>query len=232
VGSRSALSQLTLPAAPTAPGQTATKAYVDLGLRTVSDLNSITSPTTGQLALLTTDLMIYRHTGSGWLGIMHTTAGGGYAKYKRTSAQSNAFIAATWVRQAFNVAVDTSADVTPNAGFFDMFTLNRGGVWQVDASTRANITNVSAVRYLYGIFPAATPGSSTYKVTTTNEVAADTNSTNLNVSLRRRFAAGDVISVAATRLGNSGAGGGNNAASEANATDEGWCQITFHWRGP
>lgn len=219
-----------MPVAPTASGQTATKAYADQGLRTVSDLNSIASPVTDQLALLTTDKMLYRYTGSAWLGIMHTASGGGYAKYKRTSAQANAFVAATWTRQAFNVAVDTSSDVTPNASF-NQFTLVRGGLWDIDAAVRANITNVDPVRYLLGIFPGATPGSDTYKVTTCNEPLASSNSTNLSVSLSRRFAANSVICVAGNRLGNSGAGGGDNAASEASSTDD-WCQITFHWRGP
>lgn len=231
MGARSSLSQLVLPAAPTASGQAATKAYADQGVRTWSSLGDITSPVTGQLALLTTDLMIYRYTGSAWLGIRHTAAGGGFAKYKRTSAQSAAFVAAQWTRQAFNVAVDTSADVTPN-GSFNQFTLNRAGAWDIDASVRANVTNVDPVRYLLGLFPGGTPGSNSYKVTTENEPLASSNSTNLSVRVSRRFAANDVVCVAGNRLGNSGAGGGADAASEANSTDEGWCQITFHWRGP
>lgn len=230
MGSRSALSQITLPGVPTASGQASSKAYVDQSMRTVSDLGNITSPVTGQLALLTTDLMIYRYTGSAWLGIMHTAVGGGHAKYKRTSGQANAIGAGVWVRQAFDVEVDASADVTPLAVWFDLFTLNRTGLWEIDASTRAGTTNVASVRYQYGLFPYATPGSNAYKVITNNEPAANANSTNLSVDVRRRFTSGDQICVALRRDGNGG-GGGDNAASEANSTDD-WCQISLRWVGP
>jgi hypothetical protein len=201
------------------------------GLVTVAALADVTDPYSGQLVILSTDSMLYRWTGSAWLGVLHTAVNGGHAKYKRTSAQANAFVAATWVRQAFDVAVNTSADVVPN-GSSDQFTLQRGGTWDIDASVRANITNVAAMRYQLGIFPGASPGTSAYKVTTVNEPLADTNSTNLAVAVRRRFAAGDIICIAGIRTGNSGGGGGNNAASEANSTDEGWCQLDLRWVGP
>lgn len=198
---------------------------------TVDALGDITDPVAGQTVLLTTDSMIYRYTGSAWLAVLHTAPGGGYAKYTRHAAQSNAFVAAQWTRQAFNIAVDTTPDVTAN-GSFNQFTFVRGGVWDVDASVRANITNVDPVRYLLGIFPGNTPGTGAYKVTTENEPLASSNSTNLNVRVKRRFAGNDVICIASNRLGNSGAGGGNNAASEASSTEEGWCQLTLRWCGP
>lgn len=231
MASRSALSQITLPGVPTASGHASSKAYVDQSMRTVDSLASITSPVTGQLALLTTDLMIYRWTGSAWLGIMHTAVNGGHAKYTRTSGQANAIGAAVWVRQAFNIAIDTTPDVTPLADWFDMFTLNRTGLWEIDASTRAGTTNVASVRYQYGIFPYATPGTGAYKVITNNEPAANANSTNLSVAVRRRFTSGTQICVAVRRDGNGG-GGGDNAASEASATEEGWCQLSLRWAGP
>lgn len=130
--SRTALSQLTLPAAPTASGQASTKAYVDLGMRTVSDLNSISSPATGQLALLTTDLMIYRYTGSAWLGVMHTAPGGGFARYRKitTGQQLNS---GAPTKLQFPTGVNTHGDISPN-GAFDIFTLNRGGCWTINAT--------------------------------------------------------------------------------------------------
>lgn len=196
----------------------------------VGALSDITDPVAGQTVLLTTDLMIYRYTGSAWLAVMHTAPGGGYARYKRTTAQSDAFVAAQWIRQAFDVAVNTSPDVTPN-GSFDQFTLVRGGTWDIDAVVRANITNVDSVRYLLGVFPGNTPGSGTYKVTTENEPVAASNSTNLNVRVKRRFNANDVICVAGNRLGNTFSGGGDNADSEASTTED-WCAISFQWCGP
>jgi hypothetical protein len=123
---------MTLPAAPTATGQASTKAYTDEGLRTVSSLASITSPVTGQLALLTTDSMIYRYTGSAWLGILHTAPGAGFARYHRlTTGQSIPTSAPT--RLAFNTVVNSHADITAN-GAVDTFTLNRTGTWHLEAN--------------------------------------------------------------------------------------------------
>lgn len=224
MSSRASLSQLTLPTAPTASGQAATKSYVDESLRTVSSLASITSPVTGQLALLTTDLMIYRWTGSAWLGIMHTAVDGGHARYRRTTGQANAFVTGEWTRQAYNVAVDTDADVSPNVAF-DRFTMNRTGLWEIDASSRSGATTVDLARYHLGIFPGATPGTGTYKVCpTVIEQFATTNATNLGVSLRRRFTAGADICVASWRSG------GDNASSDA--SDEGFCSLDMRWVGP
>lgn len=132
MASIAALSQLTLPVAPAASGQAATKAYTDEGLRTVSSLASITSPVTGQLALLTTDSMIYRYTGSAWLGVQHTAAGAGYARYERWTTQ--AISSGTVTKLAFTTAASTHADVTAN-GSFDVFTLNRAGTWRIAATS-------------------------------------------------------------------------------------------------
>lgn len=132
MASTAALSQVTLPAAPTATGQAATKAYVDQGLRTVSSLASITSPVTGQLALLTTDLMIYRYTGSAWLGILHTSPGAGFARYHRITT-GQALAGSTVTKLAFNTTIASHADITANGGL-DTFTLNRAGTWHVEAN--------------------------------------------------------------------------------------------------
>lgn len=131
MSSISALSQVALPAAPTASGQAANKAYVDQGMRSVSSLASITSPVTGQLALLTTDLMIYRYTGSAWLGVLHTAPGGGFARYERATGQPINSSAPT--KLALTTAVSTHADISAN-GTFDVFTLNRGGTWRVEGT--------------------------------------------------------------------------------------------------
>lgn len=104
---------------------------VAAGLATVSALADITAPATGQLALLTTDSMIYRYTGSAWLAVRHTAAGGGFARYTRTTAQSIPNLTVTKI--ALTTAVTTHADVSPN-GAFDVFTLNRAGVWRIGAS--------------------------------------------------------------------------------------------------
>lgn len=144
--SRTALSQVTLPTAPTASGQAATKAYADQGMRTVSALANITSPVTGQLALLTTDSMIYRYTGSAWLGVMHTAAGGGFARYERTTALAIQHAAPG--RFPLSTAVSTHADVTAN-GAFDLFTVNRAGTWRFAATICYPASSAGAARALW-----------------------------------------------------------------------------------
>lgn len=152
-----------------------------------------------------------------------------FAKYYRTSNQSNAFTAATWVKQAYNVALETHAEVTPDAGFDD-WTLNKAGIWEIHASTRANVTNVDPVRYQLGIFVSSDVSQTgAYNITTWNEPLASSNSTNMEVFVRRRFSASTQIAVAAMRSGNSGAGGGNPASSEAMAEI---VQVSFKWVGP
>lgn len=131
MGNIASLSQVALPAAPTTSTQAANKAYVDLSMRTVSALANITSPATGQLALLTTDLMIYRYTGSAWLGIQHTAPGGGYAQYRRTTAQP--IPTNTPTRLKLVTASNTHSDITANAAF-DIFTLNRTGTWRLETN--------------------------------------------------------------------------------------------------
>lgn len=195
---------------------------------TVAALADVDAPLTHQVVLLASDQMLYRYTGSAWLAIAHTAAGGGFAKYYRTSAQANAIVAAVWTRQAYNVSISTSADVSPN-GSFDQFTLNRTGTWDIRASNRANITNVDPVRYQIGIFPGGTPGTDPYAVETENEPLAASNSTNLTVGVERRFTAGNIICVAIIRTGNSGSGGGNIAATEAIGEIN---QISMRWVGP
>lgn len=152
-----------------------------------------------------------------------------YAKYYRTTNQSNALVAATWTKQAFNVALETHAQVTPDAGFDD-WTLNLAGVWEIHASIRCNVTNVDPVRYQIGIFPTGfVSEGNAYMIETFNEPLASSNSTNIGVYVKDRFAAGTQLCVAANRTGNSGAGGGNNASTEAMGRIN---QISFSYVGP
>lgn len=152
-----------------------------------------------------------------------------YAKYYRTSNQANALVAATWTKQAFNVALETDSQVTPDAGFDD-WTLNKGGIWEIHATIRCNITNVDPVRYQIGVFPTGfVSEGNAYMIQTFNEPLASSNSTNIGVYVKDRFSAGTQLCVAAIRTGNSGAGGGNNASTEAMGRIN---QISFSYVGP
>jgi hypothetical protein len=152
-----------------------------------------------------------------------------FAKYYRTSNQSNAIVAGVWTKQAYDVSLETHADVSADAGFDD-WTLNKAGIWEIHASNRAGVTNVDPMRYQIGIFPTSSVvASSAYNTTTWNEPLASANSTNMEVFVRRRFTAGSQICVAIIRSGNSGGGGGNNASTEAMGEIN---QISFKWIGP
>lgn len=152
-----------------------------------------------------------------------------YAKYYRTTNQSNALVAGVWTKQAYNVALETHADVTPDAGFDD-WTLNKAGIWEIHASNRAGTTNVDPMRYQIGVFPTGfvSEGNS-YMIQTFNEPLAASNSTNVGVYVKDRFAAGTQICIAIIRTGNSGGGGGDNASTEAMGRIN---QISFKWVGP
>lgn len=152
-----------------------------------------------------------------------------FAKYYRTTNQSNALVAAAWTKQAFNVALETHADVSPDGGFDD-WTLNKGGLWEIHASIRCGVTNVDPMRYQIGVFPTGfvSEGNS-YMIQTCNEPLASANSTNIGVYVQDRFSAGAQICIAARRDGNSGGGGGNNASTEAMGRIT---QISLKWIGP
>lgn len=192
------------------------------GLVTTSALANITNPFTGQLAILSSDLMIYRWTGSAWLGEQHTAVDGGFARYRRTTNQASGWVNGTWTRQAYNVSMNTSADVTPN-GSFDQFTLNRTGVWDIRASSRTGLNSVDLVRYQLGIFPGATPGTGPHDEISFIEHFAISNSVNLKVDTLRRYNAGDIICIASLK------GGGSASSSLGN---EEHCRISLRWVGP
>lgn len=116
---------------------------------TVNNLADITAPVVDDLALLSTDKMIYRYTGSGWLGVAHTAVDG-YARYTNNALQN---IPASTSRKVY-LATDlaTTADVTITLGTISTgsyFTLNRGGIWSFTGGaafgfgTGANYRSVS-----------------------------------------------------------------------------------------
>jgi len=121
-------------------------AQMPTGLLAVSALANITSPVAGQMALLTTDSMLYRYTGSAWLGVSHTAAGGGFARYKRSTVQS--VPTNTLTKIALTTAVSTHADISAN-GTFDIFTVNRGGTWRMEGNIAYPSSNAGTGRTLW-----------------------------------------------------------------------------------
>jgi hypothetical protein len=97
-----------------------------------SNLADITAPVTNQLALLSTDGMVYRYTGSLWRGVMHTVDGAGQARYQAGTTQNVPNTTDTKIN--FPVAQYTSADFSIAGN--NTITCNRAGLIRVSASLR------------------------------------------------------------------------------------------------
>jgi hypothetical protein len=97
----------------------------------VPSLASVVTPAVNDLVLLGTDKMIYRWTGSAWLGVAHTAADG-HARYSNEAPQPLPTVTARKVY--LPTALNATADVSLTAGTVSTgsyFTLNRGGVWSI-----------------------------------------------------------------------------------------------------
>ena len=192
----------------------------------VTGTGVVPSPATNMVVFDGSDRMIKRYNGATWDTVGDWRANTeGLAKYYRTANQTNAVVANTWTRQAFNVSLSTTADVSPN-GSFDQFTLNRAGVYRIVTQVRPLTTSTTTHRYILGIFPGSTPGTGAYAQRTVIEPDATANSTNIGVEVERRFAASDVICVALYRTPYGGAGNGTNSDTEALAEN---CHISIMW---
>jgi len=155
----------------------------------VDDLADVLVPAAGDLAVLTTDNMLYRHTGSAWLGVMHLDTEG-HAKYKNTGNQivpTN-----TMFRAYFSTAVATTTDVTHTAGsslIGSFLTLNRAGLWSLDAGGNFGSAAGTSLR---SIQLADDVNTTPWKSTGGYSTAAPFP---LNVSTTRRFAANQRIAL-------------------------------------
>lgn len=156
-------------------GQVATAALAD-----------ITDPYVGQTALLTTDLMVYRWTGSAWLGVQHTATGGGKSRYYRSSG-TQSITSGTDTKVTFPTLLGSaSADFTPN-GSFDVFTVNRTG--EVDIFAGVAWSSFSGEHAIW-------IGNDTMAARYANDGHQGNNGTAYSsVSTGRRFTAGDKISI-------------------------------------
>jgi hypothetical protein len=153
------------------------------GSVTVAALADITDPLTGQMAMLTTDLMWYRWTGSAWLGIQHTSGTEGFARYWHSATQS--IPANVNTKMLFSQNGTTTSDVT-RAGN-NTLTLVRPGVWNIEAGVAWNAGPELAFRNLR---LSDSTGASVY-----DEQGERSVDSNHSVSAVRRFAANDTISV-------------------------------------
>jgi hypothetical protein len=102
------------------------------GFVTAAALADVTDPYTGQLVLLSTDSMIYRWTGAAWLGVKHTAAGGGQARYQATVAQT--IPNTTDTKITFATVTYSHTDFTMSGN--NTLTANRAGLVTAHSSLR------------------------------------------------------------------------------------------------
>lgn len=152
-----------------------------------------------------------------------------FAKYYRTTDQSNGIVNNTWTKTAFNVSIETHAQVTPDAGFDD-WTINKAGIWEIHASVRCGTTNVDPMLYRLGIFPSSGIDESTcYAVKSLLSPSSSAFPVNMDVYTKRRFTAGTQLCVAVNRINYTGGAGGNNASVGGLGEIT---QISFSYVGP
>lgn len=157
----------------------------------VDDLADVLTPAVDDMVLLSGDKMIYRYTGSAWLPVAHTSPGAGHARYTNAAPQN---IPASTLRKVyFPTALDTSADITLTAGTTgtgSYFTLNRSGIWTLSGG--ANFGFGAGSNYRSVVFSNDSTGTLAWQA---NSGRNDESSLTLNVSLERRFTAGDKVAL-------------------------------------
>lgn len=190
-----------------------------------SNLASITSPVADMLALLTTDLVWYRYTGSVWTA-MYPARGGSSsstrhdARYVQTSNQTIPSTAGAFTDIQFGTAVTESADVTAGGTNNSRFTLNRSGLWTIQASCSYNGNPGSGRRVM--IISDDAPDA-TCLFYGGNSAWPDVNhAANLNAFVQRRFSAGQVVRVFTFQ--DSGNNISINSSREAG-------NVSFSWNG-
>jgi len=163
------------------------------GLVVTAALADITHPVAGQLALLSTDNMVYRYTGSGWLD---SYAAGGITSATRHRARyfqsGTAQAPASGVQQRidFNSSSFTSADwTTSTVSGGTVFTCARAGAYEWVANARF-VGGVAAERALtiassglgtvYGTSSAYTGGTAPWSA---------------SVTVEQDFSVGDTVSI-------------------------------------
>lgn len=169
----------------------AVTAYGGRAIVSTGALANITSPTTGQLAFLTTDNMLYRWTGAAWLAVLHTDPAQGHALYKSSATQA---WASTVTKKVYlPTAVFTTTDVTITAGDANAgsyFTLNRAGIWAISGGIQTSLVANTSLRSLYLVDDTIATFYATQFAYTVNS------GSQIRVATTRRFTAGSRVAIA------------------------------------
>jgi hypothetical protein len=159
---------------------------------------TITAPYNGQLAFNLADGMIYRWNSQRWIGTIPTggttstnSRGNREARYEVRAGQAQDFPVTTYTRIAFPTAVYTSDDVTVTNN--NLFTLNRGGLWQISVSQRLNAPGGTTN---YNCYLAIADGSANFGVRYANtmDFNGPTSLGTLSCSTENRFNPGAQVS--------------------------------------
>ncbi|MCO1575035.1 hypothetical protein M8C13_04580 [Crossiella sp. SN42] len=160
----------------------------------------VSSPYTGQRALRLDTMMLYRYDGSSWtspLPLGGTTAATRHeCRYRATTPdQQIPDFADTKVQ--YPVALYDCNDVSPN-GSFDTFTINRSGLWLVEASFRFDATDPTSGNgeRVFWIANGSAITTGRYGEQVAHQRGDTTASSTATVTVLRRFTAGDTVSAA------------------------------------
>lgn len=148
-----------------------------------ANLSLVTSPYAGLMAWVTGTSTLYEYTGSAWRVAVVNSSGVADARY-RASGTPQAIAAATDTKVRFATAEQTGSDVTASGTNNETFTLNRSGLWVLNATVRFG-AGTAGERYLaigdadidprwaqQSVFPGTAPAS--FGLTATVRLAAGT----------------------------------------------------------
>lgn len=166
-------------------------------------LDSITAPVTNMYALLTTDLVWYRYTGSAWAAMMPMAGGSTNATrhagdFLQDQDQNVASTASAFTPVRFGTPALVSADISasgPGGGQFDTFELQRGGRWSICTSLGyPGSSNGGGGRRALMISDTTDAATAKFFGGNSTWPAAGA-AAQLNASACRRFTAGQVIRI-------------------------------------
>lgn len=188
----------------------------------VDALSDVIDPVSGMWALLKSDYVVYRYNGA-WVpavgfGSGTTNATRHRARYIKNAAQSIPSTVASYSAVSFQTPVEVCDDVTASGTGNIIFTLNRGGEWDIDVqgSYTGNPGGGRRGLFLLDSITAPTVKYASQVAFPDVDAAAD-----VSCSVSRYFPAGTVIRPATFHEGSGGV--------SMVATQEGTA-INFTWR--
>lgn len=172
-----------------------TKIDAQIGAFVCTSTTRPSSPYSGQIVFETDTQMFAFWSGSAWIQFVGPTTGSAVheVEYYQSAAQSLPNAADTPLN--FDTAVTTSADVTRGTSATGSiangkFTLNRAGLWAVDAGFRMQTASTFSAGIWIGL-----DGSGTFRFAGSMQNSGGSANIETSCSFSRRFGAGTSLSV-------------------------------------